>query len=105
MPSVEEMPLQQTTVHYPHCGSTTGFFELVSYCEGFEVLTAVIMKSTIFWDIKPCSPLSVNRKFGGTYHLHLQGRKSLPPAFMLVSCSAYFFAPEDGGDMFLRNAG
>jgi hypothetical protein len=32
------------------------------------------MKSTIFWDITPCSPLSVNRRFGGTYRLHLQGR-------------------------------
>jgi hypothetical protein len=42
---------------------------------GFEVLTAVIMKITIFWDITPCSPLSVNRRFGGTYCLHLQGRK------------------------------
>jgi hypothetical protein len=41
---------------------------------GFEV-TAVVMKSTIFWDIMPCSPLSVNRRFGGTYHLYLQGRK------------------------------
>jgi hypothetical protein len=27
---------------------------------GFEVLTAVVMKSTIFWDITPCSPLRVN---------------------------------------------
>jgi hypothetical protein len=42
---------------------------------GFEVLTAVIMKSTIFWDITPCSSLSVNRRFGGTYRLHLQGQK------------------------------
>jgi hypothetical protein len=24
------------------------------------------MKSTIFWDITPCSPLKVNRRFGGT---------------------------------------
>jgi hypothetical protein len=42
---------------------------------GFEVLTAVIMKSTIFWDIPPCSPLKVNRRFGGAYHLHHQGRR------------------------------
>jgi hypothetical protein len=28
---------------------------------GLEVFTAVVMKSTIFWDITPCSPLSVNR--------------------------------------------
>jgi hypothetical protein len=27
------------------------------------------------------------------------------PSFMQVSCSAYFFDPEDGGDMFLRNVG
>jgi hypothetical protein len=25
---------------------------------GFEVLTAVVLKSTIFWDITPCRPLS-----------------------------------------------
>jgi hypothetical protein len=27
---------------------------------GFEVLTAVVMKSIIFWDMTPCSPLKVN---------------------------------------------
>jgi hypothetical protein len=31
---------------------------------GFEVLTAVVVKSSIFCDIKPCSPLKVNRRFG-----------------------------------------
>jgi hypothetical protein len=31
--------------------------------------------SAVFWDIAPCSPY-VNRRFGGTYGLHLQGRKS-----------------------------
>jgi hypothetical protein len=34
------------------------------------------MKSSVFWDIGPCSPLKVNRRFGGTYRLHLQGRIS-----------------------------
>jgi hypothetical protein len=28
------------------------------------------MKSTIFWDITPCSPLKVKRRFGGIYRLH-----------------------------------
>jgi hypothetical protein len=42
---------------------------------GFEVFTAVVMKSTIFWDMTLCSPLSCNRRFGGTYRLHLQGRR------------------------------
>jgi hypothetical protein len=32
------------------------------------------LKSTIFWHIKPCSQLKVNRRFGETYRLHLQGR-------------------------------
>jgi hypothetical protein len=39
----------------------------------FETLT--VMKRTIFLDITPCSLLKVNRRFGGTYHLHLQGRR------------------------------
>jgi hypothetical protein len=32
------------------------------------------LKSTIFWDITTCSLLNVNRRFGETYRLHLQGR-------------------------------
>jgi hypothetical protein len=56
------------------------------------------------------TPLSINGRFGGKYPLHRQGRnkklskkKSVTPAFNQDSCSAYFFDPEDGGDMFLRN--
>jgi hypothetical protein len=33
---------------------------------GFEVFAAVVMKSIIFWDMTPCSPLCSNRRFGGT---------------------------------------
>jgi hypothetical protein len=33
------------------------------------------MKYALFWDIEPCSPY-MSRRFGGLYHLHLQGRKS-----------------------------
>jgi hypothetical protein len=29
------------------------------------------MKSIILWDITPCSPLSLNRRFGGTYRILL----------------------------------
>jgi hypothetical protein len=29
-------------------------------------------ESSVFWDIS-CSPLNVNRRFGGTCRLHLQG--------------------------------
>jgi hypothetical protein len=42
---------------------------------GFEGLTAVGMNVPIFWDIGPCGPY-VNWRFGGTYNLHLQGKKS-----------------------------
>jgi hypothetical protein len=40
---------------------------------GFEVIIAVVMKSSVFWDITPYSPLKVNRRFRGTYWIHLQG--------------------------------
>jgi hypothetical protein len=68
---------------------------------GFEILRAVILKSSIFWDIMPCIPLKINRRFGETCRLHLQGRRKasgkqsqaglwlcLPPAFKLISCLA-----------------
>jgi hypothetical protein len=73
----------------------------------FEVLAALNTKITIFWDITPYSPLNVNRRFGGTYRLHLQGRKISQT--LLVTCfhagflPGLFFDPEDEGDMFLRN--
>jgi hypothetical protein len=31
-------------------------------------------KKAVFWDVTPCR-CGVNRRFGGTYRLHLQGRK------------------------------
>jgi hypothetical protein len=39
----------------------------------FEVIMAMSMKKVIFWDLVPCN-CGWNRRFGGTYHLHLQGR-------------------------------
>jgi hypothetical protein len=56
---------------------------------GFEVFTAVVMKSIIFWDMTPCS-LSFNRRFGGTYRLHLQGQRYRfsKPASMQVKMEA-----------------
>jgi hypothetical protein len=41
----------------------------------FEVFTAVTMKNTVFWGVAPCRCSGLNRRFGGTYCLHLQGRK------------------------------
>jgi hypothetical protein len=50
------------------------------------------MKSTIFWDMTPCSLLNVDRaQIATCFHA----------GFLL----GLFFDPEDEGDMFLRNVG
>jgi hypothetical protein len=50
------------------------------------------MKSTIYWDITPCSPLNVNlRESSAAICFHA--------GFLL----GLFVDAEDGGDMFLRN--
>jgi hypothetical protein len=45
------------------------------YSYRFKILTTVVMNVAIIKDIAPCSPY-INRRFGGTYHLHHQGKKS-----------------------------
>jgi hypothetical protein len=35
------------------------------------VITAVIMRSAIFWDVLPCSRVEVHRCFGDIYYPHL----------------------------------
>jgi hypothetical protein len=50
-----------------------------------NIYVCVWLKSTIFWDITPCSPLNVNRSFGGTYRLHLQDRRISRARNQLVS--------------------
>jgi hypothetical protein len=39
----------------------------------FEVLTAVVLRSTLFWYTKPYSPLKVNRIFEGNMWPILRG--------------------------------
>jgi hypothetical protein len=95
----------------------------------------MVMKSTIFWDIRPCTPLKVNGPFGGKHCLHLQGRrttqarnqrenrwqaesafifrrKTSPPSSRSDKPSkktpqkvAGRLYPEDGSNVFLRNVG
>jgi hypothetical protein len=36
-----------------------------------EVVTAVNTKGIISWDVTPCNPVEVYRRFGGTYCLQL----------------------------------
>jgi hypothetical protein len=60
-------------------------------------------KSSIFWDIAPCSPLKVNQHFEGTCHLYLQSwiisQESKKPAWkqmanspLATSYSCWFLA-------------
>jgi hypothetical protein len=41
---------------------------------GCQFLMAVTMKGTVFWLVMPCNSERAQR-FGGTYRLHLQGRR------------------------------
>jgi hypothetical protein len=43
---------------------------------GFEVLTAMVTKSAIFWDVTPFNQLKVNRCFGEMYRVLLQSKNS-----------------------------
>jgi hypothetical protein len=54
----------------------------------FEVLTAVVMKISVLWDITQCSPLKVNRRIGGSHRFHLQG--VLGTFSMLVSRLSHY---------------
>jgi hypothetical protein len=35
----------------------------------------MVMKTSVFWDIMPCSPLTVARRFAGTCRHQLQGHR------------------------------
>jgi hypothetical protein len=41
---------------------------------GFDVVAMVATKSSIFWNIMPCSLSKLSQYFWGTHHLHLQGQ-------------------------------
>jgi hypothetical protein len=46
----------------------------IKICNGYVVITAVVMRSFIFWEITPCSPLKITEQ------------ALLAACFMLVSC-------------------
>jgi hypothetical protein len=48
-----------------------------------EAFTAVTMKKAVFEDVAPCR-YCVNRRFGGMYHLHHQGRRKKKKMSTLV---------------------
>jgi hypothetical protein len=49
----------------------------ITWCiTSWNISQTVSVKSVIFWDMTLCSMLSCNRRFGGTYRLHLHGRRT-----------------------------
>jgi hypothetical protein len=71
----------------------------------FEVLTALVMNVAICWDVALCRPCE-NRRFEGTYRLHLQDRTLAEQESMqreveygntfLRNISSRRYIPEDG---------
>jgi hypothetical protein len=59
---------------------------------GFEFLTAMFMKSSIFWDMTPCSPLKCNRHLGVIYRLHLLGQSISQARYQYDPISEEVFA-------------
>jgi hypothetical protein len=49
--------------------------ECLLQCVGFQVITAVVIKPSVFCDITPCIPLKVDWCSRGTSRIHLQGWK------------------------------
>jgi hypothetical protein len=60
------------------------------------------MQDSILWGITRCSTLKVNRRFGGTWRMHLPAACYLLHGSFLVGLS---FVLKVGGDMFFRNVG
>jgi hypothetical protein len=57
-----------------------------------------VLKNAVFWDVAPCRYF-VNRRFGGTYRLHLQGIRNPrvmnqreQMAVAVATCSRWFIA-------------
>jgi hypothetical protein len=77
----------------------TANIETLILVVGFEVITAVVMKSSVHRDMALGSPVKVNRRLGGTR------RFNFCSAYYLLHPSLLFglFCPEDGGDVCLRN--
>jgi hypothetical protein len=70
---------------------------------GSEVLTAVAIKRSVYWDITPCSPVRASRRFGGT-HVYFLGQRVSQESNQQVSLSA-LVKPQSEGSTFLRNVG
>jgi hypothetical protein len=62
--------------------------DVVLKFRGIQVLTPVVMESIMFRDVTPCSPLKVNRCFGGLSTdytaFKVQGRFKIPEKILYI---------------------
>jgi hypothetical protein len=95
----------------PQSGQTA-YFSTTILCIGFKAFAAVVMKSSIFWDMTSCIPFKVDRYFGGICRLSIQGWRVIQAIYQhevgSKPASCWFpvwlnFNPEDGGDIFPGN--
>jgi hypothetical protein len=49
--------------------------QIVAHYARFEVLVAVTMNRTLFWNVTPCNLVKIYRHFGGMQRFFLQGRR------------------------------
>jgi hypothetical protein len=89
--------IQQTKLVYPNQLPWTS---RVCHYRTEQVSSSGTLLICIFWYITSCGRLKVNRRFGGTCHLHLQGWR----ISLARNQSGLLFNPEEG-NMFLGNVG
>jgi REP element-mobilizing transposase RayT len=82
-------PLDKRGPRKNRCKNLKSYTDKLSQHVGFKVLTAVVMKNSVFWFIMPYSPLEVDRHFGVSSRHHRQGRRMLAICLTLVSCMDY----------------
>jgi hypothetical protein len=57
---------------------------------GYEIIAAVTVMSTIFWDLTPCSPIEIRWRFGRTSCLHLQGVRNAKRRSWVNPCGKHW---------------
>jgi hypothetical protein len=73
--SCNESRWTRGTQQVSRVASLVNYLQTLSCYVWFDILTAVVMKSSICWDTTPCSPLKANRRFGGICRLHIQDQR------------------------------
>jgi hypothetical protein len=96
---VKEGPNKSRTRYY--CHGTRNTWQYV----GYEVLASVTMKIMISWDIMPCSPVEVHRRFGGSKNKTSEKPVKQDFKHRHSPCPLIYlsFYSEDGSRTFLLN--